>query len=166
MAIQFLNGVSIAPWWPRWHLGGMCLLIETDKGPVLVDTGMGMQGYEHPSRLVRFFITAFGIEMDPERAAVRQLTHFGDGPEEIKHIILTHLHFDHAGGLMDFPNAKVHLYRKEYEAMLSGRIRRWADFGYNCSVISTARPGYFTTSRTRSGMIFTPSVCCSIRRYT
>jgi glyoxylase-like metal-dependent hydrolase (beta-lactamase superfamily II) len=134
MVIHILNCVSMSPWWPRWHLGGVSLLVETDEGPVLVDTGLGLQDYKFPSRIVRFFIANFGIPMDPDRAAVRQLARFGYRPEDVKHIILTHLHFDHAGGLMDFPNANVHVHRKEYDAMLSGRLRRWADFGYNRGV--------------------------------
>lgn len=54
MTIHILNCVTMNPWWPRWHLGGVCLLVETDDGPVLVDTGLGLHDYAHPSRLVRF----------------------------------------------------------------------------------------------------------------
>jgi glyoxylase-like metal-dependent hydrolase (beta-lactamase superfamily II) len=35
----------------------------------------------------------------------------------VRHIALTHFHFDHAGGLPDFPHAKVHIYRQEYDAV-------------------------------------------------
>lgn len=121
MTIQILNCVSMSPWWPRWHLGGVCLLVETDEGPVLVDTGLGLHDYAHPSRLVRFYITDTGIHMDPETAAVHQITQFGWIPEDVHHIVLTHLHFDHAGGLSDFPNALVHVYLPEYSAMCKPR---------------------------------------------
>jgi glyoxylase-like metal-dependent hydrolase (beta-lactamase superfamily II) len=41
---------------------------------------------------------------------------------------MTHLHFDHAGGLPDFPLAKVHLHQKEYAAMLKPKtwLERYA----------------------------------------
>jgi len=28
MPIQFLNCASMAPWWPRWQVGGVCLLVR------------------------------------------------------------------------------------------------------------------------------------------
>jgi glyoxylase-like metal-dependent hydrolase (beta-lactamase superfamily II) len=135
VTIHILNGVSMSPWWPRWHLGGVCLLVETNEGPVLVDTGLGLQDYESPSRIVRFCMADFGVHRNPEQAIARQLTHLGYRLQDVRHIIMTHLHFDHAGGLRDFPQAKVHLHRKEYDAMRSRWVRRWADFGYNRSVL-------------------------------
>jgi glyoxylase-like metal-dependent hydrolase (beta-lactamase superfamily II) len=117
MTIHILNCVSMSPWWPRWHLGGVCLLIETERGPVLVDTGLGLHDYSNPSPLVRFYIADTGIHMEPENAAIHQITRFGWKPEDVQDIILSHLHFDHAGGLPDFPNARVHFYRPEYAAM-------------------------------------------------
>jgi glyoxylase-like metal-dependent hydrolase (beta-lactamase superfamily II) len=115
--IHILNCVSMSPWWPRWHVGGVCLLVETDEGPVLVDTGLGLHDYEHPSLLVRFYRLDTGIHWDPEQTAVRQVARTRWEPEKVRHIVLTHLHFDHAGGLPDFPWAWVHVYQPEYAAM-------------------------------------------------
>jgi len=74
MTIYILNCISMSPWWPRWQLGGTCLLVETDEGPVLVDTGLGLHDYLRPSLRVRFFLADFGVRRDPERAAARQVT--------------------------------------------------------------------------------------------
>ncbi len=107
----------MSPWFPRWHLGTLCLLVDTDQGPALVDCGLGLHDYHAPSALVRFYRADFGIRHAPEETALRQVETLGYRPEEIRHIVLTHLHFDHAGGLPDFPWAKVHLHRREYAAM-------------------------------------------------
>ncbi len=117
MAIRILNCATMSPWFPRWKIGAPCLLVETDRGLALVDTGLGLHDYNTPSKMVRFFRADFGILIDTEMTALRQVTRLGYHPEDVQDIILTHLHFDHAGGLPDFPHARVHLHQGEYEAM-------------------------------------------------
>ena len=117
MTIQILNCAPMSPWFPLWQVGAPCLLIETDQGLAFVDTGLGLHDYEHPSHIVRFFQFVFGIANDPNSTAVRQLRRLEYDPQEVQHIIMTHLHFDHAGGLPDFPHAQVHVHRREMEAM-------------------------------------------------
>jgi glyoxylase-like metal-dependent hydrolase (beta-lactamase superfamily II) len=129
VAIRFLDCAAMSPWFPRWQVGTPSLLAETDQGLVLVDTGLGVHDYERPSRLVRFFHAVLGVVRDPERAAVRQLAQLGHAPEAVRHIVLTHLHFDHAGGLPDFPHARVHVHRREYAAMQ--RPRTWLELAYD-----------------------------------
>ncbi len=76
-----------------------CLLLETGDGLVLVDTGLGMRYIEHREALgkgVFFFIKA---PVDPEETAVRRIIRLGYRAEDVRHIVMTHLHFDHAGGL-------------------------------------------------------------------
>ncbi|HSB89913.1 MAG TPA: MBL fold metallo-hydrolase [Anaerolineales bacterium] len=131
MTIRVLDCAPMSPWFPRWHVGGTCLLVETDKGPVLVDTGLGLHDYMAPTPLVRFFWLDFGIHNDPDKAAVRQVARLGYPPENVRHLVMTHLHFDHAGGLPDFPHAQVHVHRREVEAMR--RPRTWIELAYDRS---------------------------------
>jgi glyoxylase-like metal-dependent hydrolase (beta-lactamase superfamily II) len=56
-----------------------------------------------------------GVPRDPEEAALHQVRALGYRAEDVTDIICTHLHIDHAGGLSDFPQADVHVYRKEYQ---------------------------------------------------
>lgn len=101
------------------HLVCHCLLIETEHGLVLVDTGFGMQDVQHPyPRLSRLYVDMLRIRLSPDETAVRQIERLGFLPADVRHIVLTHLDFDHAGGLDDFPRATVHLMEGEYAAAI------------------------------------------------
>jgi len=94
-----------------------CLLVEADRGLVLVDTGFGMQDVERPyQRLSPLFIQTNNIQFDRRTTAREQVRRRGFSPDDVRHIVLTHLDFDHAGGLEDFPNATVHVLQAEADA--------------------------------------------------
>ena len=57
--------------------------------------------------------------------AIRQIQRLGFDPRDVRHIVLTHLDFDHAGGLDDFPHARVHLMTRERDAALAQHT--WMD---------------------------------------
>lgn len=67
---------------------------------ILVDTGYDMAEASSRNRPIR---------LDP----VAALAPFGIKPEDVTKIIVTHLHYDHAGGLHLFPNATLHLQAAE-----------------------------------------------------
>jgi glyoxylase-like metal-dependent hydrolase (beta-lactamase superfamily II) len=100
----------------RGHLSCHCLLVETDDQLVLIDTGLGLQDVANPrGRLSRFFLALLRPEFREEMTARRQIERLGFVADDVRHIILTHLDFDHAGGLDDFPHAKVHMLAPERE---------------------------------------------------
>ena len=94
-----------------------CLLIETVDGLLLVDTGFGTADYEDPSLLMRAFMAWMDVPGRMEETAVHQVEALGYSAGDVRHIVLTHLHLDHAGGLRDFPAAQVHVHRAEVEAI-------------------------------------------------
>lgn len=100
-----------------------CLLIETDRhGLVLVDTGFGLRDVHQPrQRLAGFFRTLNGIRLREEETAQRQIERLGFRAADVRHIVLTHLDFDHAGGIEDFPGAAVHVLGDELRAATEGR---------------------------------------------
>ncbi|CAM3582396.1 MBL fold metallo-hydrolase [Bordetella flabilis] len=95
-----------------------CILAETPRdGLVLVDTGFGLRDVRDPrSRLSAFFLALLKPDFKESMTAVRQIEALGYKASDVRHIALTHLDFDHAGGLDDFPNATVHLMRRERES--------------------------------------------------
>lgn len=110
----------------RGHLTCHCLLVEGDSSLVLVDTGLGLRDVENPkSRLSWFFLSLVSPRFREEMTAVRQVQRLGFDPRDVRHIVLTHLDFDHAGGLDDFPGATVHLLAAERDAAVAQKT--WLD---------------------------------------
>jgi glyoxylase-like metal-dependent hydrolase (beta-lactamase superfamily II) len=98
-------------------------LVETDQGLVLIDTGYGTEDVRHPHpRLSRFFHALLNIRFRQEETALHQVKALGFSPADVRHIVVTHLDFDHAGGIEDFPNARVHVMAAERDA--AERTRR------------------------------------------
>lgn len=98
------------------HLVCHCLLIESDAGLVLVDTGFGTKDVARPhDRLSDFFVALNRPQLKPEETAVAQVRALGFDPGDVRHIVVSHLDFDHAGGIEDFPHARIHVTAREKE---------------------------------------------------
>lgn len=95
-----------------------CLLIETNQGLVLVDTGLGTGNITGKRPLSKVFNSISRPRFDNTETALHQISALGFAPEDVRHIILTHLDFDHAGGLPDFPAAAIHVHAREKKVAL------------------------------------------------
>ncbi|MDX2204125.1 MAG: MBL fold metallo-hydrolase [Hyphomicrobiaceae bacterium] len=94
-----------------------CLLIESPAGLILVDTGYGMEDVRnHTARLPRLWPTFLNVRFRQEDTARNQIEQLGFSATDVRHIVLTHLDFDHCSGLSDFPDARVHVLRTEEAA--------------------------------------------------
>jgi glyoxylase-like metal-dependent hydrolase (beta-lactamase superfamily II) len=101
-----------------------CLLIETPAGRVLVETGIG-ERVDEKTRAMRVY------EGDP---VVPALAAAGFDPATIDVVAMSHLHFDHAGGLLRrdgsraFPRATIVAQRSEWEIALGDNPRLVASY--------------------------------------
>jgi glyoxylase-like metal-dependent hydrolase (beta-lactamase superfamily II) len=78
----------------RIPLACRCLLVEHDDGPVLIDTGLGNK--ESPK-----FREIYGVENAGHAGPTQledALQEAGFAPADVRVVVNTHLHFDHAGG--------------------------------------------------------------------
>ncbi len=99
----------------RARLVSHCLLLETDAhGLVLVDTGIGIDDIRDPRRLGPLFGRTMAIDATgTHMPALPQIEALGFRRSDVRHLVLTHLDFDHAGGLPDFPRQESTCTRKK-----------------------------------------------------
>lgn len=110
-----------------WTAPVVAFLVEhPGAGPVLIDTGFHASVAVNPrSNLGRFAALLYrGIEMKPEQAVAAQLRARGIEASDVRAVILTHLHPDHASAIVDFPEATFLLSDVEWEAAAEGGPRQ------------------------------------------
>ena len=107
----------------RERLVAHCLLAERPDGLVLVDTGFGTGDLADPKRLGPTR-TVLGATLDPREPAVTQIEGLGFSAADVTDVVVTHLDLDHAGGLSDFPDARVHVMADELAAARARRSPR------------------------------------------
>ncbi len=86
----------------------VALIHHSREGWLLFDTGYNTERLAQatarlPFRAYRQLLPAYSR---PEQSVVCQIARFGLSPGDIRHIIVSHFHPDHAGGLCDFPQAR------------------------------------------------------------
>lgn len=83
-------------------------LIEHERGLVLFDTGLAPEAAGDPARVYgEHLVSLTGLQYYPEQRVDRQLEKLGFSTEDVSHVVVSHAHFDHTGGLYLFPNAKL-----------------------------------------------------------
>ncbi len=89
------------------------VLIDEPEGKILYDTGShpeAMKGY-WPSGLK----STFPYYYEDNQLLLNQLRLTDTDPQEIKRVVLSHLHLDHAGNTHLFRHANVYVHKKDYE---------------------------------------------------
>jgi len=102
--------------WTEW-LPIYSWIIEHDEGLILVDTGETARVHErgyHP-RWHPFYQRAARFSVHPDEELGPQLRARGISPRDVRHVVLTHLHTDHAGGLVHVTGSRVWVTRGELE---------------------------------------------------
>ncbi|MCU1362944.1 MAG: beta-lactamase domain protein [Acidimicrobiaceae bacterium] len=80
-------------------------LIEHDRGLVLFDTGVSPRGLANPEEYFPHLAERFQLERRPDLGVDYQIRGLGLRLEDVKYVVPSHLHFDHAGGLYLFPGS-------------------------------------------------------------
>jgi glyoxylase-like metal-dependent hydrolase (beta-lactamase superfamily II) len=105
-----------------YEFPALSFLLEHPEGPIMIDTGLstrasvprGQRLMGAPAPVIR-----------PEEEIEPRMRAKGLAPDDVRRVVITHLDWDHTGGLGTFPNAEVLVHRPEYEfaSKLLGRLR-------------------------------------------
>lgn len=96
-------------------------LLETDKGWVLIDTGLNPEGVLEPEKAWGERAKVVRPELKPQDDVRFRLRELGLEVGDIKYVINTHLHWDHTGGNRFFTEATFFVQKAEY------RFAYWPD---------------------------------------
>jgi N-acyl homoserine lactone hydrolase len=114
------------------------LVEHPGAGTMLIDTGFHPSVAANPkANLGRLWAFASkGLEMKPEQAVPAQLRSRGIEPSRVKVVLMTHLHFDHASAVSEFPDSTFVVSAAEWKAASDqgqrhGYVRRQFDHGFD-----------------------------------
>lgn len=109
-------------------------LLEGEDGYTLVDAGVNSTLVNDPALCYSYY-TSHGWTppvVNPQHELVVQLAEIGIAPEQVKRVVLTHMHMDHTGNLKHFRHARIMVQRREYEyAFSNAHDPAWFDADYD-----------------------------------
>jgi glyoxylase-like metal-dependent hydrolase (beta-lactamase superfamily II) len=92
-------------------------LIEHPEGLIVVDTGETARVNEpgYFPRWQPYFKLGVKLSVESEEEIGPAISRLGFSPDDVRWVILTHLHTDHAGGLAHFPRSEILVHKPELE---------------------------------------------------
>lgn len=122
------------------------LVEHPTAGPLLIDTGFHASVATDPKRNLGPFTGRLSpIRMQPEQAVVNQIAALGLEPPQILTVVMTHLHYDHASAISEFPGATFVVSRAEWESASrhgwrDGYVHRQFDHAFDWQAIDFDDP--------------------------
>lgn len=119
-------------WSPRLPI--FCFSIEHPEGLIVVDTGESSHAND-PGYQPRWHLFARTSErrwVAPDEEVGPQLRSLGLEPGDVRWLVMTHMHGDHAGGLSHFPKAEIVVSEREAAMALarSGPVNGYFNWHY------------------------------------
>jgi N-acyl homoserine lactone hydrolase len=90
------------------------LLVHSELGPILIDAPFGPEGPSNAGEVIGALARRAGVVFKDEWAIVPRIEQLGFRASEINHVLMTHLHFDHTGGMKSVAHAQFHIDRDEW----------------------------------------------------
>ena len=117
-------------------------------GAMLIDTGLhpsvAVDPKQNVGRLIAY--TYRGLKMTAEQAVPAQLRARGLDAADVRFVLITHMHADHASAISEFPGSTFVLSKQEWDVLESGKqtdgyVKRQYDFGFDYRTFDFDSPG-------------------------
>lgn len=106
--------ISSGSWFKRANALLQCILVQHPRGTILYDSGLG-KNIDRDFKEGMPWGTGFTFPFKMTSNARTQMQKSGKvDPESVKIIVMSHLHWDHASGMEDFPNAEIWTTQADY----------------------------------------------------
>jgi glyoxylase-like metal-dependent hydrolase (beta-lactamase superfamily II) len=90
------------------------IAVHAERGPILIDAPFGHEGPQNAGDLLGNLLRRGGLMFKREWGVIARLEQLGFRPAEVNDILLTHLHWDHTGGLKHLAHATFHASAREW----------------------------------------------------
>lgn len=118
-------------------------VLEHPDGVALFDCGLPAAMCDRSESYLKALQTQdLDVTLTPEETLTSHLQRLDIDPDKVRFVVLSHLHFDHAGGLRELPNATVVVQRREWEAGFDreasqhyGLRKRYFDLGHAVELV-------------------------------
>jgi N-acyl homoserine lactone hydrolase len=137
-------GVSKSDYW--WVPIPAFLVHHPGAGPVLVDTGLHPSVATDPKQNMGLMTRLAEFRVDPDQPVPARLRARDLEPADVRVVVLTHLHTDHASGISEFPHATFVVAEAEWHAattdkrpQLRGYRHQQFDFAFDYRTIDYDR---------------------------
>ena len=84
-------------------------VVEHPEGLVVFDTGVAPEAWDDPRAVYGPLVDVFELTCPPENLLEKQFEKTGHKLDDVTHVIVSHSHFDHTGGMSLFPQAKFYM---------------------------------------------------------
>lgn len=89
--------------------------VHPTYGPIVVDAPFGHEGPANAGEVFGSFLRRAGQRFQSQWATVKRIEQLGFRPAEVDHILMTHLHWDHTGGMKGLAHATFHVTGEEWD---------------------------------------------------
>ena len=100
----------------RVYIPYFAFLFRSGERHLLFETGPNAHLVDNPAAWIGQSAELYEVEVDESQLLVNQLREIGVSPDQITDVVVSHLHYDHAGSITSFPAATIHVQRAEYDA--------------------------------------------------
>lgn len=90
------------------------LAVHAERGPILIDAPFGHEGPQNAGELLGRLLQRGGLTFERNWEVISRLEQLGFRPAEVNDVLLTHLHWDHTGGLKHLAHAQFHASMREW----------------------------------------------------